>query len=443
MESGTEKFTSDRFYNDPDNQNNCSETIRKRRLDFYKGKQIDKSEIFMSNTQPETKRTHTANTSTITKARPTCHELHEPETLINTPIQRYLAKTKQNIEDKDQRIREVMMAELNVKSRIERAKSNNVGQGNLCRNCHMRLRHTARNCEFDKCTSVFQCGEDKFHTGEVNLKQMAQNVKKLKTEKEKLIEELENKKSAAENLKDNILNKLEDSLLNADPVSYNIGGVKNWSLLRKHVFVLRKYCQTTLHGRILPKHEILTCLEAALTSKDYTGIDISIRQSKKKRENPARPTLERYGIQFPTRHRESHDSELEDSDEETYLATYDRVRSCSPDLKSNRSRSCNQSWIDRIKPTNEQEENEQLRLALSASYAENEGQHERGQYGIESTYYSRSTLPLSKPSSTCTSTASSSARTVQESVNINEVTCTVNDAAAALLSLRNLDSDTT
>jgi hypothetical protein len=141
--------------------------------------------------------------------------------------------------------------------------------------------------------------------------------------------------------------------------------------------------------------------------------------------------------------RESHDSELEDSDEETYLATYDRVRSCSPDLKSNRSRSCNQSWIDRIKPTNEQEENEQLRLALSASYAENEGQHERGQYGIESTYYSRSTLPLSKPSSTCTSTASSSARTVQESVNINEVTCTVNDAAAALLSLRNLDSDTT
>lgn len=103
---------------------------------------------------------------------------------------------------------------------------------------------------------------------------MAQNVKKLKTEKEKLIEELENKKSAAENLKDNILNKLEDSLLNADPVSYNIGGVKNWSLLRKHVFVLRKYCQTTLHGRIPPKHEILTCLEAALTSKDYTGIDI-------------------------------------------------------------------------------------------------------------------------------------------------------------------------
>ena len=54
MESGTEKFTSDCFYNDPDNQNNCSETIRKRRLDFYKEKQIDKSEIFMSNTQPET-----------------------------------------------------------------------------------------------------------------------------------------------------------------------------------------------------------------------------------------------------------------------------------------------------------------------------------------------------------------------------------------------------
>ncbi|CAB3979699.1 Hypothetical predicted protein [Paramuricea clavata] len=52
------------------------------------------------------------------------------------------------------------------------------------------------------------------------------------------------------------------------------------------------------------------------------------------------------------------------------------IRSCSPDL--NRSRLCNQSWIDRIKPTNEKEENEQLRLALSANYAENECQHERG-----------------------------------------------------------------
>jgi hypothetical protein len=94
-----------------------------------------------------------------------------------------------------------------------------------------------------------------------------------------------NKQFAAENLHDSILNRLENSLVDADPASYYVSGCKNWSLFRKHVFDLRKYCETTLKGRIPTKHEILNCLEAALTSNDSTG-NVSVKQSKRARENP-------------------------------------------------------------------------------------------------------------------------------------------------------------
>ena len=117
-------------------------------------------------------------------------QTEEHERKILTPIERYIAKTEQSIEEKDERIQEIMMEEENIRKRIETGKSNNVGNGTFCCNCHMRLRHNVRNYMFDKCTSVCQCGEDKFHIGEVNLKQMAQTSKKLKNEREKLTAEL-------------------------------------------------------------------------------------------------------------------------------------------------------------------------------------------------------------------------------------------------------------
>jgi hypothetical protein len=138
---------------------------------------------------------------------------------------------------------------------------------------------------------------------------MAQTPKKLKNEGEKLTAELKSRKSAAKNVHDSILNRLENSLIEADPSSYHIRGVKNWNLLRHHVFVLRKYCETRLRGRIPPKHDILNCLENALTSNTSAGTYASLKQSG---GNPAKSTLERHGIQFPTQPA---------SDEEAYLKT--------------------------------------------------------------------------------------------------------------------------
>ena len=317
--------SSNRFvFDNPDDQ--CGKS-RKRRLDF---------ESRRVNTEPMTQGKHVSDKAIV--------QTEEHERKILTPIERYIAKTEQSIEEKDERIQEIMMEEEYIRKRIETAKSNNVGNGTFCRNCHMRLGHNARNCMFDKCTSVYQCGEDKFHIGEVNLKQMAQTSKKLKNEREKLTAELKSRKSAAENVHDSILNRLENSLIEADPSSYHIRGVRNWNLLRHHVFVLRKYCETTLKGRIPPKHDILNCLENALTSNTSAGTYASLKQSKRRRGNPAKSTLERHGIQFPTQ------PASDDSDEEAYLKTYDRVGSRSLDTVFENHNDRSRSWIHRIVP---------------------------------------------------------------------------------------------
>ncbi len=79
-----------------------------------------------------------------------------------TPYRRYRKKIENDIEQKRSALLDVERKEHEVQCKLLRVKSN-PSDGNMCRNCHMRLGHTARNCEYDKCISVFRCGEEKLH----------------------------------------------------------------------------------------------------------------------------------------------------------------------------------------------------------------------------------------------------------------------------------------
>ena len=435
-----EIFNPINVVDNPDDQ--CGKT-RKRRLDF------ELSQNAMSNRVNVEAMTQGKHDSDKALSVPTV--LHDKKIL--TPIERYIARTERGIEEKDERIQEIKMEEENIRRRIETAKSNNVGNGTFCRNCHMRLGHNARNCTFDKCSSIYQCGEDKFHPGEVNLKQMAQTSKKLKNDREKLTAELKSRKSAAENINESILNRLENSLLEADPSSYHVHGVKNWSLLRHHVFALRKYCETTLRGRIPPKHEVLNCLKTALTSNSCAGTYASLKQSKRRRENPAKSILEGHGIQFPTQ------QTFDDSDEEVFLETYDRVGSRSSEAVFENRNDRSHSWIHRIEPVDKNEEIEQLELALSASYAAvNRIDQSNDNVQFKSPHSSQR-APSEACSSTCTASSSALTDFSLTSVDTSSTSTTaastptagastsaaatststapINEAATTLMSLRN------
>lgn len=65
-----------------------------------------------------------------------------------------------------------------INARISEAKSSQL-PGNLTvfGNCHLKL-HTARNCTWETCSDVFDCGFEKFHTRQVNLAKLNQEIKK-------------------------------------------------------------------------------------------------------------------------------------------------------------------------------------------------------------------------------------------------------------------------
>ncbi|CAB3976861.1 PREDICTED: uncharacterized protein LOC107337214 [Paramuricea clavata] len=98
---------------------------------------------------------------------------------IDTPYQRYVKKVKNDIEGKKSELFELERKEHEIQRKILRVKSN-PSDGKLCCNCHMRLGHTARSCEYEKCLSVFGCGEEKLHTGELDSHSTHSSIQKLK-----------------------------------------------------------------------------------------------------------------------------------------------------------------------------------------------------------------------------------------------------------------------
>jgi hypothetical protein len=82
-----------------------------------------------------------------------------------TPLERYVENTEIQIKSKSDLLASLKEKESAIRKNIDRVKSNPL-DGNICRCCHMRLGHTSRSCTFGKCSSVFKCGEEKFHAGE-------------------------------------------------------------------------------------------------------------------------------------------------------------------------------------------------------------------------------------------------------------------------------------
>ena len=81
--------------------------------------------------------------------------------------------------------------------KINDAKSLNVGKGSLCHNCHLRAGHTARNCTLERCQTVYSCGQDEFHPGEVaKRRELEQSIHKLEKEKAQLSSEMQNRKTS-------------------------------------------------------------------------------------------------------------------------------------------------------------------------------------------------------------------------------------------------------
>ena len=218
-----------------------------------------------------------------------------------SPYLRYVKKMKDDIEAKKSELYELENKEPEVQRKLQRVKSD-PSDGNLCRNCHMRLGHTARLCEYERCSSVFSCGEEKFHHGEIDSRGTRNSIKKIKDDIAKLETDLKLKEGQSKKLSESLSNKIENALMDANGDHCIDDGIKKWALLRKHVYIVEKYCKKHFAGRILPKHKLSDILEVALDRADDVDeneTNLNMSQVKTKRTNPAKVLPQDKGILFP------------------------------------------------------------------------------------------------------------------------------------------------
>ena len=127
--------------------------------------------------------------------------------VAKSPFQRYVKKMKDDIEAKKYKLYEHENKAQEVQRKILRVKSD-PSDANLCRKCHMRLGHTARLCKYEKCSSVFSCGEEKYHHGEID----SRGTRK-KDDIAKLEADLKLKEGQSKKLSESLSNKIENALM--------------------------------------------------------------------------------------------------------------------------------------------------------------------------------------------------------------------------------------
>ena len=127
--------------------------------------------------------------------------------LPNHLIKGMRKKMKDDIEAKKSKLYELENKEQEVQRKILRVKSD-PSDGNLCRKCHMRFGHTARLCKYEKCSSVFSCGEEKYHHGEIDSRGTRNSIKKIKDDIAKLETGLKLKEGQSKKLSESLSNKI-------------------------------------------------------------------------------------------------------------------------------------------------------------------------------------------------------------------------------------------
>ena len=222
----------------------------------------------------------------------------EEQEQCSTPFERYIKKAESDVEKKKSELRKLEVEEKEISRRLLKVQSR-PSDGNMCRNCHLRLGHTARNCSYGKCMSVFNCGEEKLHPGELNNRGRRIAINKLTSEILKMERETQLKRETARKINQSFSQQIEQTILEENSSAYTTpGGLRNWSLLRKHVYIVENYCKINYGGKLPPKHKLSNILRHALEAGHRDPPSEPLKQAKS-RKNPAQSFLENHGVVFP------------------------------------------------------------------------------------------------------------------------------------------------
>lgn len=107
------------------------------------------------------------------------------------------------------------------------------------------------------------------------------------------------KRETARKINQSLSQQIEQTILEENSSAYTIsGGLRNWSLLRKHVYIVENYCKINYGGKLPPKHILSNILRHALEAGHRDLPSEPLKQAKS-RKNPPQSFLENHGVVFP------------------------------------------------------------------------------------------------------------------------------------------------
>ena len=220
--------------------------------------------------------------------------LSDEDELFLSPVERMLRKRDDDIKNMRNNIQEKKAELQSLDAAIAQATRENSIGGTVCGKCHLRAGHTKRNCTLESCDSVRSCGFiDKHSDEKAKRKKLASDIASLETNLKSAIEAKQSAKNTHDKLQKSFAARIEQDVLDTNPNLYIQNGVKNWSLVHKHVAVLENLCQ----GKLPRRQDIPQLLKTGLSKQ---RVKSAVNSNF---ENPRMEILVDHGIKFPKKSR--------------------------------------------------------------------------------------------------------------------------------------------
>ena len=278
---------------------------------------------------------------------------------VMLPLERYAKKQQKAVDDIQRQLqikkRELLICENKINTALQQNRAQ-VGNGNqvTCGNCHLKLGHTKKRCEYSPCKSAYSCGFTSKHGVEkMEITTLQREVAKLELSLIAARNEVQNAERVTEKVLSSASKQIEDCIVQEFPDRYTSFGRRNWAVFNKDVALLQK----NLQGRLPSRENVMALVHSVVfnSSTDH-------RMSSQKRL-----LSNEYGIVFPTDTSKTKEKKLK-------LGFSSSVASTHTIVKPNSSSNCSSGVANASFFSASHQETQDLKLALKLQKEEMESE---------------------------------------------------------------------
>lgn len=236
------------------------------------------------------------------------------------PLERYAKKQATALKNYSDELatKRKELEELDFK--LQKASDQNRGHLNTCGNCHLKIGHTRKACDFSPCRSAFSCGVLSKHNDLKSRRaSLVKNISQLESKLTTTNNDVANARAAVDKVQNSSQKKIEDIVLDEQPHRYVTNGLRNWLQLNKDVALL----QSKLKGTLPTRNNVMSLLRTVVIESSFEQKQTSTTKRKSTatglrdtdhRMLPQKRILETdYGIVFPSKNSRSEEGNVSTS----------------------------------------------------------------------------------------------------------------------------------